>query len=494
MHVTLISADDETWASGLRSISATLREAGHQTTMIFAGTAEVPLSGALIREIAALAAPSGIIGVSSMSRGSGRAKELLYRLRPLGKLLVWGGMYPTLHPEDCAGHADLICRGEGELFMLELVRAVERGGSWRRLRNAAYLAGETLVRNELRPLIAELDSLPLPDYSFDREYRLERGGLRPHYALFEADRVLYSGARGCVNDCSYCSNSQLKAIYRVGSRYLRRKSVPALVDDLKRCLGLFPKLRRFYFTDEDFLARSAAELEQFAELYPRVVGRPFEAMAAPPNITEEKVALAVKAGMDEINVGLESGSERTRREVFRRFVTDELQLRAAAVINRHRGLRPTYFLILGNPYEQRQDLLDSIRLLRRLPPPFTLRAYNLVFIPGTRLFNQACDDGVIAGLADCAHEINFLAGFDHLGYPWKQKNLYLDSLTSLMVGSSTRLRMGALPRFLIPPLTSGWLVEQCYHRPGLGRTAMLLSKISTRFSALSRRPLARASQ
>ncbi len=477
MHVTLISTDDEVWASGMRSISAALKGAGHRSTMVFAGTAGVALTGGGIEQIAALAASSRVIGVSSMSRGSARAKELLAALRPLGKLLVWGGMHPTLHPQDCAGHADLICRGEGEGFMLELVEAVERGRSWRELGNAGYLAEGDLVLNGLAPLPENLDHLSFPDYGFAAEWRLEQGGrLRPHAAMLEADRILYSGSRGCVNECTYCSNSQLKAIYRAGRRYVRRKSVGRVIADLKRCRELFPGLRRFYFTDEDFLARSPEELEEFARRYPVEIGRPFEVMAAPRSITKEKVALAVRAGMDEIDVGLESGSERTRREVFGRFVSDELQLQAASVLNGERGLRPTYFLIIGNPYERRQDLLDSIRLLRQVPPPFTLRAYNLVFLPGTKLFHRACADGIISGLAECGHEANFLAGFDHMGYPWKQKNLYLDSLTSLMAGSSTSLRMGALPRALIPALTSAWLVEQGYRWPGVGEAALLLAR------------------
>jgi hypothetical protein len=44
MNITLISADEEKWASGMRSISSVLRRAGHKTTMIFAGSSNTQIN------------------------------------------------------------------------------------------------------------------------------------------------------------------------------------------------------------------------------------------------------------------------------------------------------------------------------------------------------------------------------------------------------------------------------------------------------------------
>ncbi len=215
MHITLISADDEIWASGMRSISSTLRRAGHQTTMIFAGSFVTSVNESVIEGIISLAADSEIIEISSMSRGSTRAKARLKGLRPLGKLLVWGGMHPTLYPEDCAPHADIVCRGEGEEFMLDLAERVAFGRDLADIRNGVYLRDGRLVLNELRPLIPVLDTIPFPDFAFQNEYHLDRcGSFVPNAGMKEEERILFSGSRGCNNSCAYCSNSQLKAIYR----------------------------------------------------------------------------------------------------------------------------------------------------------------------------------------------------------------------------------------------------------------------------------------
>lgn len=335
MHITMISADDELWGSGMRSISSTLREAGYKTTMIFAGASEVPVNESAIREIAALVGDSEIIGISSMSRGSAKAKTLIKGLRPLGKLIVWGGIHPTLFPEDCTGHADLVCRGEGEEFMVDLAERVASGREFADIPNGAYLSNGRTILNDLRPQIADLDGLPLLDFAFENEYILvPTGTLVPNAEMREKGIVLFSGSRGCNNSCTYCSNSQLKSIYRGKGRYVRKMSIPRFVEVAGEYRRLFPQAKQFYFTDEDFFARPVEEMRELAETYPGQVGVPFECMASPRQITEEKVALAAKAGMNQIDVGLESGSERIRKDVFHRYIDDETQIQAAIAINR----------------------------------------------------------------------------------------------------------------------------------------------------------------
>jgi anaerobic magnesium-protoporphyrin IX monomethyl ester cyclase len=474
MHITMISADDEIWAFGMRSISSTLREAGHHTTMIFAGASNVPVNESVIRGISSLVGDSEIIGISSMSRGSVRAKTLIEGLRPLGKLIVWGGIHPTLFPEDCINHADIICRGEGEGFMVDLAARVASGRDLADIPNGAYLSEGRTILNDLRPLIADLDSLPPLDFAFENEYILDpTGTLVPNTKMKKNNIVQFSGSRGCNNSCTYCSNSQLKSIYRGKGRFVRKMSIQRFIEVAREYQRLFPEVKVFDFGDEDFFARPIEELRELAEIYPVQVGLPFKCMASPGQVTEEKVILATKAGMLNFFVGLESGSERVRREVFNRYVDDESQIKAAFAINTHARVTAEYFLILGNPYEENQDLLDGIRLLEKLPPPFSLRIYNLVFIPGTKLYERAVRDGIIKGVGDSGFKLDFLAGFDHRTHDWKKKNLYLNSLISMMVGKSSRIRMGFVPRRIIPFLTSTRVIDFSDRHTQIGETIVV---------------------
>jgi radical SAM superfamily enzyme YgiQ (UPF0313 family) len=449
--------------------------------MIFAGLSEASVNESVIRGIAALVGDSEIIGISSMSRGSTRAKMLIAGLRPLGRLIIWGGIHPTLFPEDCTMHADLVCRGEGEGFMLDLAERVASKKELTDIPNGAFLSDGRTILNDLRPLIPDLDGLPLLDFSFENEYYLNpTSTLVPNTEMREKSAVLFSGSRGCNNSCTYCSNSQLKSINRGKGRFVRKMSISRFVEAAREYRRLFPQAKHFYFTDEDFFARPVEEMRELAETYPDQVGLPFECMASPRQITEEKVALAVKAGMYQIDVGLESGSVRVRREVFNRYIDDETQVKAAIAINTDARVKAVYFLILGNPYEERQDLLDGVRLLEKLPSPFSLRVYNLVFIPGTKLFERAIQEGIIKDIGDSAFDIDFLAGFDHRAHDWKRKNLYLNSLMSLMHGKSTRWRMGSLPRRTVPILTSPSVVGFCDRHTRIGETIVGLANLRIR--------------
>jgi len=460
MIISLICADDDNWALGLRSISSALKVAGHQTRLIFTSTGDGFLNKHNLETIKSLSENSDLIGVSSMSRGSKKAKAIINALKPLRKLIVWGGMHPSLYPEDCVEHADIICRGEGEEFMIELAGRLASGGEPWDIRNGAYKENGRIILNEVRPLIGDLDKLPMVDFSFADEFHVEgQSTIRPHMPTSLASSILFSGSRGCIFNCHYCSNSQLKMLYAGKGRYARKMSISRFVESARTCREKFPHAKYFYFTDEDFFARPLDDFREFAAIYPEKVGLPFECMGSPQQITGDKITLLVKAGLWRVDVGVESGSERIKKEIYNRPVSNEVVLRAAGNVNLYRQVVACYFFIIGNPYENQKDLLATLNLLRSLPTPYILRTYNLVFIPGTILFKKACQDGVIAGLEDSGYELDFLSGLEHRKHTWKNENLYLNGLIFLMAGKSTSLRLGFIPRILIPILVHPSLVD-----------------------------------
>ena len=121
-----------------------------------------------------------------------------------------------------------------------------------------------------------------------------------------------------------------------------------------------------------------------------------------------------------------------------------------------------------------------MRLLDKLPSPFSLRAYNLVFIPGTKLFQRAVQDGIIKGIGDSGFELDFLAGYDHRTHDWKKKNHYLNSLMYLMQGKFTWRRMGFVPRRIIPVLASPRVVDFCDRHTRIGETIVALANLCLR--------------
>ena len=176
MHVTLICTDDDNWAIGMRSISSALKQAGHSTRIILTCSGHGVLNARGLENIRSLSRPSDIVGISSMSRSSRKAKALIEALKSLGKPIVWGGMHPTVCPEDCVGYADLICRGEGEEFMVELTELLSKGKDYLNIQNGGNKKNDQVILNDVRPVVADMDSLPFVDFSFSDEFNVDERG------------------------------------------------------------------------------------------------------------------------------------------------------------------------------------------------------------------------------------------------------------------------------------------------------------------------------
>lgn len=451
MRISLIYTEVDPWALGMRSVAAVLRETGYEPRLFFLGTSEESYSSSTLKLIERGVNGSDVIGVSCMASGSEKARQVLERLRPSGAFTVWGGIHATIYPEDCVSSVDVVCRGEGEGLMIELIERLDAGLEWKDLLNAAYLEDGQMVINNLRPLIQDLDALPVQYHSEDHERHLKNGRLVPPSEIFDVrEPIMFNGSRGCIYRCTYCVNATLKRILKGTGRYYRKLSIQRYIDCIGELKQHFPLAKYLYLIDEDFFLRTQEEVKYFADELPRRIGLPYECMGSPVQCSIEKMSLLVKAGLWRIRIGLESGSERTKKEIYDRHMPNEEVLRSAHIIKSFPRVVLAYFYIIANPYEETADLLQTIGLFTRLPYPFYSQVYSLVFFPGTVLFDNACKDRLIEGKRDSGYELDYKAGLRYSKHRWKRKNLYLNTLLFLMEGKTGWFRIGLLPRFLVP--------------------------------------------
>ena len=59
------------------------------------------------------------------------------------------------------------------------------------------------------------------------------------------------------------------------------------------------------------------------------------------------------------------------------------------------GIKGVYDIIFNNPYETRDDIAETIKLLLKFPRPLFIEGYNLIFYPGTDITVKALKDGLI---------------------------------------------------------------------------------------------------
>ena len=137
--------------------------------------------------------------------------------------IVFGGIHATSVPDRVLARdfADFVCRGEGEYPLLELVEALAAGAEDFPIPNIWYKKDGRIVANEARPLIADLDSLPLPDKEL---FYREAPYARKEYNL--------QTLRGCLNGCAYCHNGLERRLWQGKGEYLRRRSVDNVMAEL----------------------------------------------------------------------------------------------------------------------------------------------------------------------------------------------------------------------------------------------------------------------
>jgi radical SAM superfamily enzyme YgiQ (UPF0313 family) len=220
-------------------------------------------------------------------------------------------------------------------------------------------------------------------------------------ALARRDRPLGTGyyqtlsSRGCPLHCTYCYNSAFSRT--LGPRvFFRRRSVAHLIGELGEARDQYPFIASISLADDSFFSAGMPYIREFAQSYAEHISLPFRGLGIPNAVTREKLAVLTKAGLYHLSLGVESVS-RKAAEIYRRPVSKDDILAAARAMAHFKGslLPPAYGLIVDNPYETRQDYLETLDFLDRIPGPRDIRLGSLVFYPGTLLYARARADGLI---------------------------------------------------------------------------------------------------
>ena len=159
----------------------------------------------------------------------------------------------------------------------------------------------------------------------------------------------------------------------------------------------YPYINLIHLFDDNLCARPQEDIELFNKLYKEKINLPFKCNFHPNNVSEEKIDLLVDAGLVSVEMGIESGSKRTNKELYKRPHKDEHIITCGNLISgKYKGkVVPYYDVIMDNPYENHDDVSKTIRLIQKIRRPFKLSHFSLTFFPGTELYFRALKDGLI---------------------------------------------------------------------------------------------------
>jgi anaerobic magnesium-protoporphyrin IX monomethyl ester cyclase len=378
MEILFVEIDtDKAWAVaslGPAFLAALARGKGHSAGMLRVAE-DAPLDK--VAEQVRARGPD-LLGFSMTSRQWLRGREVANGLKSALDLpAIAGGLHATFSPHQVLAEPgfDAVCLGEGEGPFGRLLDHLTDGGS---------LAGARLQNiwrkghphPGLAPPIERIDDIPF----MARDMLDERWGV-----------VHMTTQRGCPFPCTYCAARMYDQLYDGIGQYGRRRSIDSVMIELEevRRNGM---LNYVIFLDDTFTINHPWVFD-FCKVFPQRIGVPFSLHARAETMNPKLIEALASAGCRHIVYGVESGSERIRREVMKRPVTNA---RLVEIFRRTQeaGILATANYMMGVPGETPEDLQATLDLHEELKP---LDFGYFVFypFPGTQLFEHCRQHGYL---------------------------------------------------------------------------------------------------
>lgn len=178
--------------------------------------------------------------------------------------IILGGPHPTFFPEIIKeSSVDIICRGEAELALLELLERIDKDRDYTDIENLWIKKDGKIFANDVRPLLENLDSLPFPD----RDLYIKR------YPFLNKSQKVFMAGRGCPFSCSFCFNARFRDLYKGKGCYVRLRSVENLISEIEYVKDNY-KLNTVYIQDDTFILNKKWTLE-FLKEYKKKIDLPF---------------------------------------------------------------------------------------------------------------------------------------------------------------------------------------------------------------------------
>jgi anaerobic magnesium-protoporphyrin IX monomethyl ester cyclase len=392
----LISLFGQLDTVGLKYVHYSLIDAGHESSILYLSNFN-PRNRRQLENIKdfLLKEKPDFIGMSLMSEEFYKAGQLTGYIKSFIKTvpIIWGGIHPTITPESCLEQADYVCVGEGENVVRDIADTISRKGDLRNVNNLCYMEDGRMIRNPLSPRIEDLDNLPMYEHIPRNSYILNEKNILAldrktftRYARNLGKTYSIMSSRGCPFACTYCCNNFISRLYN--SRKIRRRSIDNIIKELEKALGDNPEIDIVNFQDDCLLAASEDYLSDLFALYKKKINKPFIARTIPSYVTPIKLRLLKDAGIGWIDMGLQSGSERTCKEIYKRSSTKTDFLKVARMVKELK-VAAIYDIILDNPFENEEDELETLETVMDIPKPYYMELFSLTLYPGTELYEKA---------------------------------------------------------------------------------------------------------
>jgi radical SAM superfamily enzyme YgiQ (UPF0313 family) len=275
--------------------------------------------------------------------------------------------------------ADFVILGEAEQTLLEIANGVRDNNLVpREVAGLAFREKGQTTRTHARPVMQDLDSLPLPawDLADVDAYKKAWMGSTGYFS------INMSTTRGCPFKCNWCA----KPIY--GNRYNAR--TPEHVFSEVKLLYERYHFDHIWFCDDIFglkpgwVKRFAALLKESGiKIRFKIQSR------ADLLLKDEQVVPLAEAGCEIVWMGAESGSQKILDAMDKGITV--AQIAEAVQQLKTNGIRTALFLQFGYLQETKEDIAMTLDMLRRLMPDEIGVSVSYP-LPGTKFYEKVKEE------------------------------------------------------------------------------------------------------
>jgi len=313
---------------GIEYLSSFLKEHGHETNLVFDPSLfndkywfDIPLlyhvfkkkDEKIISEV--IRNKPDIVCFSVFTDNYRWACNLASKIKKkINVPIVFGGIHATSVPEIVIKNSfvDFVFMGEAEHALLDLADKKDPI----KIQNLVYKKGDKVIKNPLRPLIQDLDELPFPDKRLFKKY-------------LNFNQYMISTSRGCPFQCTYCYSNYLSRLYRRKGRFLRRRSVENVINELQLAKKEFD-IKKVSFEDDVF-TMDKKWLKEFIDRYKNTINLPFRCITHPLFLDAEVAGIIKNSPCYKIEMGIQTMDEEIRRKLLRRYETNEQLINVMSV-------------------------------------------------------------------------------------------------------------------------------------------------------------------
>src|SRR3989339_661 len=323
-----------------------------------------------------------VVGITSMTADFFSAQILAGIVRetvPACKVVA-GGVQATLVPAEVLADEciDYVVCGEGEDTFIELLKAIKNGDGQPNVAGAGYRRGGAAGINDPRPLIDDLDRLPLPSYKNlvdrDMHHPADLGGV--------------ISSRGCPYPCTYCASN------RLWTRSVRYRSIGHVIREVERLHSTGVRLLRI---NDDAFTIKRARVENFCNRMSDFADMRWSCDTRAELIDDGLLRQMRRGGCYQINVGIETGSPRIQAMIKKNMDFDA----AGKIFKKARahGIKTTAYFMVGFPGETADEIKMTMKTARRLKADYPLFS-TVTPYPGTEMWSNLVEAGKLKGRID----------------------------------------------------------------------------------------------